>query len=230
MVGSVLAGCGSTVSQVSGATDAAADVITDVPMFSDVPAVMDVQAPTDVAPPADVAPDVAADVATDVPGSDAPVSCTSMPCGPGERRNAWTQLCESLAVPYPPPGQDNGGLCTADADCRSAAVTMPFRQSCNRTNGGDFCVSPCTLPAEWGVADTFGCSDCPAGSVCFPTSVRTSMDGLGTCVRECHADSDCRTADGYYCRRTFEGRTYTNGYCAPAHCRTRGCLGYQCYC
>ena len=35
-----------------------------------------------------------------------------------------------------------------------------------------------------------------------------------------------------YCRTTYihPARTFTNGYCAPSHCKSRGCAGFVCGC
>jgi hypothetical protein len=97
-------------------------------------------------------------------------------------------------------------------------------------NSADYCASNCALPSDFGVPDSFVQSDCPAGSLCFRPSQYDDGAGLGRCVQECREDADCRTTDGYYCRRTFQNRTYDNGYCAPAHCHSRGCVGYRCSC
>jgi hypothetical protein len=156
--------------------------------------------------------------------------CNGRPCAAAERCNAWTRTCQSSDLPYPPPGQDNGGECTTEAECRSSGSAVPGRPLCVTENGADYCVSYCSLPDDFGAADSFARSDCPEGSVCFATSQFAGEETMGTCVRACREDTECRTADGYYCRRTFGERTYTNGYCAPAHCRSRGCIGYACSC
>ncbi|MCC7386405.1 MAG: hypothetical protein IT384_31495 [Deltaproteobacteria bacterium] len=154
--------------------------------------------------------------------------CGGVTCPAGERCNAWTRRCQSNAIPYPPPGEDNGGPCTTETECRSyGSASAPI---CVTENGGDYCVSACALPGGFGVSDTFERSDCPEGSVCFATSQFFDEQGLGTCVKECREDAECRTEDGYFCRRTYDGRLYENGYCAPAHCVSRGCFGYACHC
>jgi hypothetical protein len=162
-----------------------------------------------------------------------PVTCGGKRCAANERCNAWTRVCQSLEVPYPPPGQDNGGPCTTEADCRSAGSSLPGRPLCITQNSADFCVSYCELPPDVDVATTFVRSDCPEGSVCLPSSLLTQSDeSVGTCVPECQSDSTCRTGDGYYCRTTYinPARTFTNGYCAPDHCKSRGCHGFVCGC
>jgi hypothetical protein len=98
-----------------------------------------------------------------------------------------------------------------------------------------YCLAYCNAPQGgfWS-SDTLARSNCPAGSICLPFAQIPSGERFGACVRECSADADCRTADGYYCRRAFgvagAGPMFTNGYCAPTHCRTRGCAGLQCGC
>jgi hypothetical protein len=165
--------------------------------------------------------------------SGEPVLCGGKRCATNERCNAWTRVCQSSDVPYPPPGQDNGGHCTTETDCRSAGSTLPGRPLCITQNGADFCVSYCELPPDVDVATTFVRSDCPVGSVCLPSSLQNLSDeAVGTCVPECQSDSTCRTGDGYYCRTTYLNptRTFTNGYCAPNHCKSRGCAGFLCEC
>lgn len=159
-----------------------------------------------------------------------PEICGGVVCAAGERCNVWTRQCQSLAIPYPPPGSDNGGPCTTESECRSNGSGMPARPVCVTSNGADFCVSFCALPSDVGVPDRFERSDCPEGSLCFASSQFGDDEGIGTCVQGCTEDAECRTADGYYCRRSIGGRTYDNGYCAPAHCMSRGCTGFVCGC
>jgi hypothetical protein len=162
-----------------------------------------------------------------------PVVCAGKRCAANERCNAWTRVCQPLEVPYPPPGQDNGGPCSTEADCRSAGSGLLTRPLCITQNSADFCVSYCELPPDVDVATTFVRSDCPEGSVCLPSSLQNFPDeSIGTCVPECQSDSTCRTEDGYYCRSTYlsPARTFTNGYCAPNHCKSRGCAGFMCEC
>jgi hypothetical protein len=97
---------------------------------------------------------------------------------------------------------------------------------CITENGADFCTSPCTMGSDFLGTDTLVKSDCPEGSVCLRQS-EFNVDRL-RCVKACQGDNDCRVADGYYCRRLRPANT--NGYCAPAHCMTRGCQGYACGC
>jgi hypothetical protein len=169
-----------------------------------------------------------------MPDAGDPVTCGGRTCRPNERCNAWTRLCQDIAVPYPPPGEDNGGPCMTDADCRSAGSSLLVnRPLCMTQNSADFCLSYCELPADVGVATEFVRSDCPEGSVCLPSSLQSMPDEtIGTCVQECQEDDDCRTADGYYCRTSYiyPPRTFSNGYCAPAHCKSRGCAGFVCGC
>jgi hypothetical protein len=173
---------------------------------------------------ADSGPDL-----VDLGGVDALAETCNLPCADGELCNAWTLACQPIGVPYPPPGQDNGGHCTTNDECRSFGSARPFSPLCITENGADYCVSNCTLPPDWGVPDEFERSDCPSGSVCFVSS-QVPGATVGSCVPNCREDSECRTEDGYFCRRTLGGRTYASGYCAPAHCRSRGCIGFLCSC
>jgi hypothetical protein len=156
--------------------------------------------------------------------------CRQEECATGELWNPWTHACQAASLACPPPGQDNGGRCTTDAECRSNGSGVPDRPLCITQNGADFCSSYCVAPVDFGATDSFARGDCPEGSVCFRHSQFTAGEYVDRCVPECRDDSDCRTADGYYCRRTFEGRVYENGYCSPAHCVSRGCFGHACEC
>jgi hypothetical protein len=163
-------------------------------------------------------------------GGSEPETCERGACAEGELWNPWLRRCQSSSLDCPPPGEKNGGRCTTEADCRSNGTGAQFDSMCIRENGADYCVSRCTLPADYGVPDAFVQSDCPDGSLCLRPFPSIDAPELARCVPECHDDSDCRTADGYYCRRTLRERTYENGYCAPAHCRSRGCDGFLCSC
>jgi hypothetical protein len=168
--------------------------------------------------------------------------CDGGRCADDERLNAWTKQCQSLAVAYPPRGGDIGDPCMTEADCRSAGHVCPIDaciwQGGNGVQGG-YCLSPCTLTETPFGRDRFPQSDCPTGALCLPhpgcvSGSEGSGDCVrtGACVRECQSDSDCRVSDGFYCRRTHfdptlgTQRMFQNGYCAPAHCESRGCLDH----
>jgi len=203
-----------------------------------------------------VAPDAATDVSADLVApadvvcrsiSDAgdgavpaPIACSDTSCAVGERCNSWTGRCQPAAAPFPPPGGDVGAACVGDSDCRSAGglgaatigVGVCESPGAGRWPGG-YCRSYCNLCPDstsvWDVA-SLGRSNCPQGAVCLPVFYAQG-GGYGACMRECRVDSDCRTSEGYYCRRTIGSRTYPNGYCAPAHCQSRGCpASYECFC
>jgi len=165
-----------------------------------------------------------------------PVGCSDASCAAGTRCNAWSGRCEPDGGPSPPPGRDNGEPCADDADCRSATgVGAAYVPACTRTDGrwmGGYCLSYCNIPAGGFWTNPLSRSDCPVGSVCLPVFQFSRGEQFGGCARECHSDSDCRVAEGYYCRRTFwyKGPTFSNGYCAPVHCQSRGCPSLKCGC
>lgn len=94
-----------------------------------------------------------------------------------------------------------------------------------------YCVASCTAPT--GLISDGGLprADCPARAVCLPDFNRLRP---GTCMAECQRDADCRTNEGYFCRRfSIDGGSgeTSNGYCAPTHCQTRGCTSsFECFC
>lgn len=227
------AACSSAVRPDAGGFDATleadAAMTVDAPIGRD--ATTDERADTGTAPDTCHVPPDAESV---------PMACTESSCAGGERCNPWTGRCQSAALPFPPSGGDIGSACATDSECRSAgglgADTIGVGV-CQSPGAGDwpggYCRSYCNLCPDtasvWDVT-TLGQSNCPQGAVCLPAYYAQGA-GYGTCMRGCRVDSDCRTAEGYYCRRTIGGRTFDNGYCAPAHCQSRGCTSsYECFC
>lgn len=227
LIGLALASCSARTEPIRAADPAQSQdaASPDAAPFEDAAAEPD----AGFAPDAEVLPDATTSLDAAALDATALEVCNGVTCATGERCNAWTRQCQSNNIPYPPPGEDNGGLCTTEADCRSNGAGAAGGSMCITENGADYCTSPCTLPVDFGVPNAFERSDCPQGSVCFRQDQFFAGDP-GRCVKACTQDSDCRTADGYTCRRTFEGRTYENGYCGPAHCASRGCFGYACSC
>lgn len=123
-------------------------------------------------------------------------------------------------------GPTVGDACSAMSQCGGAA---PICQGFG--NGVEqYCVATCTargLFSDGGLPR----AECPARSVCLPDFNRQRT---GTCLAECNSDTDCRTTEGYFCRRlSLDGGTgqTSNGYCAPMHCRSRGCSSsFECFC
>jgi hypothetical protein len=165
-----------------------------------------------------------------------PIGCSDASCAAGTRCNAWSGRCEPDGGLFPPPGRDNGEPCSDDSDCRSATgVGAALVPACDRSDGrwmGGYCLSYCNMPPGGFWTNPLSRSNCPAGSVCLPAFQLPHGEKYGGCARECRTDSDCRVAEGYYCRRTFsyKGPTFSNGYCAPIHCQSRGCASLKCGC
>jgi hypothetical protein len=166
-------------------------------------------------------------------------SCTADSCGTGARCNDWTGQCQAESEPYPPTGQENGQPCTGTAtanDCRSHACVPSANAGTPSGWNGGYCYSSCAIPTGWNstslyAGNEFPQSNCPSGSICFPNSGDYAEQGPGDCYKECRADTDCRQAEGYFCRRTFnlirlhpdhttyaEPHTWDNGFCAPVDC------------
>ncbi len=173
---------------------------------------------------------------------NAPIHCRNGDCLDSEQCNEWTGKCEPAGLPNPPPGGEVGDPCMDDSECRSfgahgsgssggAFRTVP--QCLSNWNGG-YCMSYCNAPPGGFFAEgDLHQANCPSGSLCLPVSGVNDPDppGQGACSKECFTDSDCREAEGYFCRHEFPLPMSTpRGVCAPSHCRTRGCASYVCGC
>lgn len=172
-------------------------------------------------------------------------SCDMNNCGSDARCNFWTGRCEPLTAPSPPPGNDNGQPCSMSgmgSECRSSICIRATNTQTGAATGWNngSCVSICSLPPGYSAGafwpeEEFPRGNCPEGSICFPTESLAERDE-GLCLRACRTDRDCRTSEGYYCRRTFTRgmRPYTwqNGVCLPVDClndRDHPCpSGYVC--
>lgn len=129
--------------------------------------------------------------------------------------------------------EDAGSLigteCTDSNQCGGAMFSCyPFGNG-----NAQYCVALCNPAAVWVSNGRLERAACPARAVCLPDF---NSPSTGQCMAECLVDSDCQSDAGYFCRNTFvvngtPVQTTTNGYCAPAHCRSRGCpSAYQCFC
>lgn len=141
-----------------------------------------------------------------------------------------------------------GEACAQNAECASSEnpLSSLFPQACITFWPNGYCADFCTLPADALAGPVLVRADCPANAICIPRSggfvpSPDGRDDIGICVRECDVDADCRTDEpdennGYYCRKNFypepsSSMSYQNGYCAPAHCGSRGCPGmFRCEC
>jgi hypothetical protein len=134
----------------------------------------------------------------------------------------------SLADAEAGSGPNTGAPCTGDEACTSTGQSSaPGVPTCYKPWTGGYCRSFCAAPVEPQAGVALARSDCPVGSVCLLTN---ELSSAGTCLRECTSDSDCREAEGYYCRRTFGDVTTPKGVCSPSHCKTRGCKSADCDC
>lgn len=124
-----------------------------------------------------------------------------------------------------------GEPCTSSADCLDPddyTGTPPFSACITETtwpNG--YCQTFCTSPTVPQAGSPLARGDCPVDGACLPTYMSTE---IGLCLRSCTIDSECRTDEGYYCRRDFLGVHTATGVCAPPHCMSRGCAGADCSC
>ncbi|AKF08919.1 hypothetical protein [Sandaracinus amylolyticus] len=131
-----------------------------------------------------------------------------------------------------PEGADIGEPCVDDDACRypddlgdelpeCLGGPTPFNNGNAWTNG--YCVTPCAPPPAIVDGAALEQGDCPDGALCVPF-----REEYGLCLRGCESDDDCRTEDGYYCRRAFGGGinedpSTSNGVCMASHCQSRGC-------
>jgi hypothetical protein len=138
-------------------------------------------------------------------------------------------------------GAQVGEACVMRQDCASADSPYGglYPPPCFTAWPSGYCVDYCAVPADALAGPSLVRADCPSGSVCVPRSDVLDRPDIGACVRECTRDDDCRNnepAEVYYCRRDFSPADprpmlYDNGYCAPMHCRTRGCpTSFLCEC
>lgn len=148
--------------------------------------------------------------------------CSSDTQCPGSRCNPYRGSCGAI----PTTGTDTGGTCSASSNmcrsglCRVEEVTSGTRRIPTGFLGG-YCISRCILPsADAFMGERLPRGGCPMQSVCIAENATAQTQGIGTCMRECMADGDCRA--GYTCLhpdRTDGSGPYTNGYCAPLNCR-----------
>lgn len=176
-------------------------------------------------------------------------SCSDATCGNGTRCNHYSGRCQPMSTPYPPTGSDVGGTCTRTgtmSECRSQQCILEISATGSRLPTGynsGYCIGGCTLPAGYNPSNLFPGTvlpqgNCPMGGLCFPSNNLAAGDP-GTCLAECHADTDCRSNEGYFCQRSFtlgassaqHTYTFTNGFCRPRDCNQMGqtCpMGYSC--
>lgn len=118
------------------------------------------------------------------------------------------------------PVSTDGNTCKQESDCQPSGQSLaPTAAACHSTviwNEG-YCRSFCSAPDAPQAGAALTRKDCNAGSVCLPS---TTLTGVGSCLKECTQDSDCRNPL-YFCRRTFGEVQTSTGYCAPNHCISR---------
>jgi hypothetical protein len=115
---------------------------------------------------------------------------------------------------------DNGGMCMANADCRSGRCITEIDSMGNPTGWFDgSCYSLCTIPSDDQYAGpNLPQGGCPTGSVCERGRMGVA-GGIGFCHEACTANTDCRA--GYICvHPNVVGGTgqFTNGYCSAMNC------------
>ncbi len=139
------------------------------------------------------------------------------------------QSCEPevrAGSPTPPAERIcRSGVCQADFNPDSRG--NPFYTGWN----GGYCTARCILPQGFNSSTFWGPAgmtvdlpqaSCPTGGICFPASSLARGD-LGVCYMGCQQNSDCRTAEGYFCQKTVQltqttSRRFSNGFCIPVNC------------
>ena len=166
-----------------------------------------------------------------------PLPCIAGECAGDEICEPYTGRCVPSESPAPS-GGDIGSACETDTDCRTGGHLRgpPRGPACATEWPGGYCMGGCSFCESSWDGPQLPRRECPRGSVCLPGD-QFSDQGSGACVQECQSDEDCRVDDewtSYFCRRSFfvdgDWREYTNGYCAPPHCESRGCTGFVCGC
>jgi hypothetical protein len=177
--------------------------------------------------------------------------CTPTSCTDGTTCDGNSGRCRATGATLT--GRTIGERCLANRDPASTAENRCRSELCNPEvttdsrgvpfytgfNGGQ-CVGRCILPQGYNPSTFWDETrlpqgSCPSGAICFPNGSLARGD-LGVCLDECSQDSDCRTAEGYFCRKTIQlsttnTRRFDNGWCTPINCvntATPCPTGYMC--
>lgn len=144
-------------------------------------------------------------------------------CGAGAECSEYAATCVAEGT-VPTEGGLTGESCTENDDCISGwclPETGPDGAATGWTGGT--CLVRCELAPGWNTNDlyfesSFPTTGCEGDAVCFPNGDYTQRSE-GVCLTECATDADCRSAEGYFCRRTYDltggARTFDNGVCFP---------------
>lgn len=170
----------------------------------------------------------AIDAAEPIDGAMAPPDAAGGDAGPGD------------ASPGSDGGRvlagENGAPCAEADDCRSSSEPSDDVPACIMGGTWDngfgwvsgYCASACGAPPAIEDGVPLERRGCPGGSLCTPMThgIGGVVYDFGVCLRGCATDDDCRTDEGYFCRRDWRSGIETpNGVCMPSHCHSRGCPG-----
>jgi hypothetical protein len=168
-----------------------------------------------------------------------PVCTNDEECGAGAQCNRYSGRC--VAEGTLPTESENGDPCDNDSQCNSGTC-LEERSGTTPTGWTDgYCLGVCILPIGYNSSSFYTDAGegpglpqgtCPDGDVCHPNGSLNRGD-QGACVEACTSDADCREAQGYFCRTSFQtaSGTYTfpTGACFPIDCSSRACpTGYTC--
>jgi hypothetical protein len=153
-------------------------------------------------------------------------------CGAGAVCQHETGHCVAPGTPTPS-GAGVGEACTTNAGCQSGICEPEVVRGAPTGFIHGSCFANCVLPPGFNPSTFFSGSDlpqatCQTGEVCIPTA-SLAMGDLGACSTACHADADCRVAEGYRCRLDINTSHFTTGFCQPIDCTMTACpSGYAC--
>lgn len=178
--------------------------------------------------------------------------CTGTSCVDGNVCERESNLCRPTGYDMGP-GRHIGDTCTAPNTSASMPSNQCYSGFCNPEavpdsmmrpvptgfNGGQ-CIGRCILPTGFNPSTIWPeaalpQSNCPTGSVCLFNGTLARGD-LGVCLDECNTNADCRTNQGYYCRKSIRlssgmTQTWTNGWCTLIDCANAATpcpTGYMC--
>jgi hypothetical protein len=165
-----------------------------------------------------------------VAGTCIAVCSSDEECGDETVCNRYSGRCSEAAVT----GAVTGEPCGGPDDCASDQCREEDPVDGSWIGGA--CTAPCVLPAGYTTSSFFRGDRLPQGTcagdaVCIPAGGTQAVGDLGTCLKQCEGDSDCRA--GYVCLQEFAlnstTATYDNGICVPGECARAGCPSeYEC--
>ncbi|MEI8255920.1 MAG: hypothetical protein WCJ30_09620 [Deltaproteobacteria bacterium] len=179
--------------------------------------------------PTDVTGAVSACIWSCFPAGDVNTPTGYPTCSPATTCDVYSGACGQP----PPTGVDDGGPCTADADCKGGRCVTEIDGTTGAPTGwiGGYCLS-FARQSEITQGQPVPQSNCPPGAGVVPLDGQYSGD-RSTCFAVCDETHLCRV--GYQCDlltpSSGTGDFFSNGICLPVDCARTGMTcpaGYHC--